>query len=80
MKSRKAIVWLALLIVLALVVFVNRGRIHFDWGMFWLELRHIAWIHIAAGIAFIAPIAPSPQWRSRCVLPHADFYKCRRFS
>jgi uncharacterized membrane protein YbhN (UPF0104 family) len=53
MKSRKAIVWLALLIVLALVVFVNRGRIHFDWGMFWLELRHIAWIHIAAGIAFI---------------------------
>ena len=53
MKSRKAIVWLALLIVLALVVFANRGRIHFDWGMFWQQLRHIAWIHIAAGIAFI---------------------------
>lgn len=53
MKSRKAIVWLAVLLILAVVVYANRGRIHFDWGMFWLQLRHIAWIHIAAGIALI---------------------------
>ena len=53
MKSRKGIVWLAILIVLALVVFANRGRIHFDWAMFWQQLRHISWIHIAAGIALI---------------------------
>src|ERR1017187_5038029 len=53
MKSRKGIVWLAILIVLALIVFANRGRIHFDWAMFWLQLRRISWIHIAAGIALI---------------------------
>jgi uncharacterized membrane protein YbhN (UPF0104 family) len=53
MKSRKAIVWLAILAALALVVYFNRGRIHFDWGMFWQQLPHIAWIHIAAGIALI---------------------------
>jgi uncharacterized membrane protein YbhN (UPF0104 family) len=53
MKNRKAIVWLAVIILLAVVVYFNRGRIHFDWGMFWQQLRHIAWIHIAAGIALI---------------------------
>jgi len=53
MKSRKGMVWLALLIVLALVVFINRGRIHFDWTVFWLQLRHVNWMHIAAGIALI---------------------------
>jgi len=53
MKSRKGIVWLSILIVLGLIVFANRGRIHFDWAMFWQQLRHISWIHIAAGIALI---------------------------
>jgi uncharacterized membrane protein YbhN (UPF0104 family) len=53
MKNRKAIVWLAVIMALALVVYFNRGRIHFDWGMFWQQIRHIAWIHIAAGIALI---------------------------
>ena len=53
MKSRKVIIWLAVLIVLAIIVFTNRGRIHFDWGMFWQQLRHISWPHIAAGVALI---------------------------
>jgi len=53
MKSRKGIVWLAILIVLALAVFFNRGRIHFDWAVFWMQLRHVNWVHIAAGIALI---------------------------
>jgi uncharacterized membrane protein YbhN (UPF0104 family) len=53
MKSRKAILWLAVVFILALIVFANRGRIHFDWGMFWQQLRHIAWIHIVSGIALI---------------------------
>ena len=53
MKSRKGIAGLGLLIVLAVVVFLNRGRIHFDWAMFWQQLRHIVWIHIVAGIALI---------------------------
>jgi uncharacterized membrane protein YbhN (UPF0104 family) len=53
MKKRQGVAWVAVIIILAVVVYFNRGRIHFDWGMFWLQLRHIAWIHIAAGIALI---------------------------
>jgi uncharacterized membrane protein YbhN (UPF0104 family) len=53
LKSRRAIVWLTLLLLLAVIVYANRGRIHFDWATFFLQLRHIAWIHIAAGIALI---------------------------
>jgi uncharacterized membrane protein YbhN (UPF0104 family) len=53
MKNRKGVLVLAVLIVLALIVFVNRGRIHFDWTIFWQQLRHISWIHIAIGIALI---------------------------
>jgi uncharacterized membrane protein YbhN (UPF0104 family) len=53
MKKHQGIVWAAVFLILALIVFTNRGRIHFDWGMFWQQLRHIAWIHIAAGIALI---------------------------
>jgi len=53
MKSRKGLLSLAVLLILALAVFAFRGRIHFDWGMFWQQLRHVAWIHIAAGTAFI---------------------------
>jgi uncharacterized membrane protein YbhN (UPF0104 family) len=53
MKSRKGILGLGILIALALLIFLNRGRIQFDWGAFWLQLRRIAWIHIAVGIALI---------------------------
>ena len=52
MKNRKLLV-AAVLVILALIVFANRGRIHFDWAMFWQQLRHISWPHIAAGIALI---------------------------
>ncbi len=41
MKSRKGLVWLTILLVLALVVFACRGRIHFDWAIFWMQLRHV---------------------------------------
>src|ERR1035437_8473740 len=53
MRNRKGIAVLAVLLILALIVFANRGRIHFDWAIFWQQLRHISWIHIAAGIALI---------------------------
>jgi hypothetical protein len=53
MKNRKAFAGLVILLLLALVVYCNRGRIHFDWTVFWLELRHVGWLHIAAGIALI---------------------------
>jgi len=53
MKSRKGIAWVAVLIVLALIVYANRGRIQFDWGMFWLQLRLVSWLHILAAVALI---------------------------
>jgi len=53
MKNRKGIAVLAVVLILAILVYANRGRMHFDWASFWLQLRHIAWIHVAAGIAFI---------------------------
>jgi hypothetical protein len=53
MKSRKGMLWPAILLVLALVVFAYRDRIHFDWAVFWMQLRHVRWVHIAAGIALI---------------------------
>ncbi|HEY4379941.1 MAG TPA: lysylphosphatidylglycerol synthase transmembrane domain-containing protein [Acidobacteriaceae bacterium] len=53
MKSRKAIVWLALVLLLAVIVYTHRDRVHFDWAIFFQQLRHISWLHIVAGIALI---------------------------
>ena len=53
MKNRKGLLVIAVLLILVLIVFANRGRVHFDWAMFWQQIRHIAWIHIAAGVALI---------------------------
>jgi uncharacterized membrane protein YbhN (UPF0104 family) len=53
MKNRKGLLVLAVVILLALLVFFNRDRIHFDWAIFWQQLRHISWIHILAGVALI---------------------------
>ena len=63
MKSRNGVLWLALILVLALVVFAFRGRIHFDWVMFWLQLRHVAWMHIAAATALIYVTYFLRAWR-----------------
>jgi len=53
MKNRKGLFVLAMLVLLAVLVFANRERIHFDWAVFFAQLRHVAWWHIAAGIALI---------------------------
>ena len=53
MKSRKGILVLAILILLGILAFFNRGRVHFDWGVFWSQVRHISWAHVAAGVALI---------------------------
>jgi hypothetical protein len=53
MKKRSGIVWIAIVVVLAVIVFLFRDKVHFDWTMFWQQLRHVAWIHIWAGIALI---------------------------
>jgi hypothetical protein len=53
MKNRKGLLVALLTLILALIVFANRGRIHFDWAVFFAQLRHISWPHIALAIALI---------------------------
>ncbi|NYF79460.1 lysylphosphatidylglycerol synthase transmembrane domain-containing protein [Granulicella arctica] len=52
MKKRNGII-LVVVVVLAVAVYLNRGRIHFDWGTFGQQIRHISLGHFAAGIALI---------------------------
>ncbi len=53
MKSRKGLLVTAALLILAIIVLANRHRVHFDWAMFWQQISHISWPHIAAGVALI---------------------------
>ncbi len=53
MNKRSGLVWTVLILAVAVVVFVYRDRIHFDWGMFWQQLKLVDWRHIAAGIVLI---------------------------
>lgn len=53
MKNRGAALWGALVGALAVVVFLYRDRIHFDWSAFWEQLRHIHTGHALAGILLI---------------------------
>lgn len=53
MKKRSGIVWIAVVVVLAVIVFVFRDKVHFDWKVFWQQLKHVEWVHIWAGIALI---------------------------
>lgn len=77
MKSRKPLIVLAILILLAVIVYANRGRVHFDWHTFTIQIRSVAWLHIGIGIAliystyilraqrwavFVAPTRPVSPW------------------
>jgi glycosyltransferase 2 family protein len=53
MKKRNGLLWFAVIIVLALIVLLFWNKVHFDWKMFWQQLRHVSAIHIWAGIALI---------------------------
>jgi hypothetical protein len=44
---------MAALITAVLLAVIFRGRIHFDWAMFWLQLRHVEWKHEAAAVALV---------------------------
>ena len=52
-SSRKGLAIAVLLILLAVIVYANRGRIHFDWHTFVVQLRNVAWLHIGIAIALI---------------------------
>ena len=53
MKNRRWILWLVGAIALVAVVFVARGRIHFDWGIFFQQLKLADWRDIGIGVALI---------------------------
>jgi uncharacterized membrane protein YbhN (UPF0104 family) len=53
MKKRSGVVWIAVVVVLAVIVALFWNKVHFDWAMFWQQLRHVSAIHIWAGIALI---------------------------
>jgi uncharacterized membrane protein YbhN (UPF0104 family) len=51
--NRQRLLSIALLLVLAALVFLFRSRIHFDWQNFFNQLRHISLAHFIAGVALI---------------------------
>ncbi len=62
MKKRNGMLWFAAVVVLAMVVAVFR-KAHFDWAMFWHQLRYVDQIHIWAGIALIYATYWLRSWR-----------------
>ena len=62
--KRSAIGWFAGLIILALAVLIFRDRIHFDWAMFWSQLKHVEWKHeaIAVGLVYATYWMRSARW------------------
>ena len=63
MTKRSGMVWglVGLLVVGVVVVF--RGRIHFDWGLFRAQLRHVSWGHLGAGMGMILGTYGLRAWR-----------------
>ncbi len=53
MTKRNVFLWLAVVVGLAVLVFLFRSKIHFDWVTFWQQLRYVSVGHIVAGIALI---------------------------
>src|SRR5271170_5500966 len=53
MTKRNVFLWLAVVVGLAVLVFLFRRKIHFDWAMFWQQLRYVSVGHIVAGIVLI---------------------------
>jgi hypothetical protein len=53
MTKRNGVLWLVVVVVLAVVVALFWNKVHFDWTMFWQQLRYVSVGHIVAGIALI---------------------------
>jgi uncharacterized membrane protein YbhN (UPF0104 family) len=53
MMKRNGVLWLVAILALALLVFLFRNKIHFDWAMFWQQLRYVSVGHVLAGMALI---------------------------
>jgi glycosyltransferase 2 family protein len=53
MTKRNGILWLVGVVALTVLVYLFRNKVHFDWAMFWQQLRFVSVGHIVAGIALI---------------------------
>ncbi len=53
MNKQSGVLWIVAIAALAIVVFLFRGKVHFDWAMFWQQLRRVNVGHIVAAIALI---------------------------
>jgi uncharacterized membrane protein YbhN (UPF0104 family) len=53
MTKRNGVLWAVVAVALAVLVFLFRNKVHFDWAMFWQQLRYVSVGHIVAGIALI---------------------------
>jgi glycosyltransferase 2 family protein len=61
--KRQRVVWVVVCAALVVLVVVLRGRIQFDWGMFWRQLRHVRPGPIALGIGLIYATYWMRAWR-----------------
>jgi hypothetical protein len=64
MKKKNGLAWFAALIVLTLFAFLFRDRIHFDWAIFWSQLKHVKWTHeaVAVGLIYATFWMRSARW------------------
>lgn len=53
MKKRNWILGLILLVALAAIVYLGRGRIHFNWHVFVEQIAQVSWWRIAIGVSMI---------------------------
>jgi uncharacterized membrane protein YbhN (UPF0104 family) len=64
LKNRRWILWLALAVVVAALVVLLRGRIHFDWAIFFQQLKLADWgdIGIGVGCIYLGYVLRSMRW------------------
>jgi glycosyltransferase 2 family protein len=64
LKNKRWILWLAAAIALVALVFVLRGRIHFNWAVFLQQLKLADWgdIGIAVGCIYLGYVFRSMRW------------------
>jgi hypothetical protein len=53
MTKRNGILLSVVVVALAILVFLFRGKIHFDWAMFFQQLRFVSFGHVVTGIILI---------------------------
>jgi len=62
-KSKKAVLWVVAIALIALMAYILFFRVQFDWKMFWAQLRYADPRYIAAGIGLIYAGYIFRSWR-----------------